>query len=123
MRCKLGPSAFAAGMSEPSLSQVTQVEWAGPPVRSKKKLCTSTPVLEVKIRCPGMQARTESRHEWDPTSSLPALDAQDTRMQGDQRKWVISERRSAFACCKARFAIEDRALEDSAPICALAVLS
>ena len=28
-------------------------------VRSKKKLCTSTPVLEVKIRCPGMQARTE----------------------------------------------------------------
>jgi hypothetical protein len=42
---------------------------------------------------------------------------------GDQRKWVISERRGAFACCKARFAVEDRVLEDSAPICALAVLS
>ena len=30
VRCKLGPPAFAAGMPEPSLSQVTQVEWAGP---------------------------------------------------------------------------------------------
>ena len=30
MRCKLGPSAFAAGMPEPSLSVVTEVEWAGP---------------------------------------------------------------------------------------------
>ncbi len=30
MRCKLGPPAFAAGMSEPSLSVVTEIEWAGP---------------------------------------------------------------------------------------------
>ena len=30
VRFKLGPSTLTAGMSEPSLSQVTQVEWAGP---------------------------------------------------------------------------------------------
>ena len=40
VRCKLGPPAFAAGMPEPSLSQVTQVEWAGPlrpPLRAETK--------------------------------------------------------------------------------------
>ena len=62
MRCKLGPSAFAAGMPEPSLSVVTEVEWAGPlrPLGEVEiKKVYQYPVLEVKIRCPGMQARTE----------------------------------------------------------------
>ena len=88
MRCKLGPSAFAAGMSEPSLSVMSEIEWAGPlrplgEVEIKKRV--PVPPFEVKIRCPGMQAPNRDRYECDPTSSLPALDAQDTRMQ------VISE--------------------------------
>ena len=40
VRFKLGPSTPTAGMSEPSLSQVTQVEWAGPlrpPLRAETK--------------------------------------------------------------------------------------
>jgi hypothetical protein len=96
VRCKLGPASFAAGMSEPSLSPMAPAGFDGrlrPPGEVGKKLCTSTPILEVKIpaRCrgTGMQAalpgansdRHEAEHERDPTSSLPALDAHDTRMQ------------------------------------------
>ena len=51
-------------MPEPSLSVMSEVEWAGPlrplgEVEIKKRVPVRTPVLEVKIRCPGMQARTE----------------------------------------------------------------
>ena len=88
MRCKLGPSAFAAGMSEPSLSQVTQVEWAGPlrpPGEVEKKTVYQYPGSRSENPLPGHAGANRDRHEWDPTSSLPALDAQDTRTQ------VISE--------------------------------
>ena len=31
VRFKLGPASFAAGMPEPSLSVMTEIEWADPP--------------------------------------------------------------------------------------------
>ncbi len=77
---------------------------------------TSTPSLEVKIRCPGMQARTEIARVGSHLE-LACIGCTRHLTACDQRKWLISERRSAFACCKARFAIEDRMLENSAPIC------
>ena len=49
VRCKFGPSAFAAGMPEPSLSVMSEIEWAGPlrpPGEVEKKLCTSTLFLK-----------------------------------------------------------------------------
>ncbi len=51
----MGPPAFAAGMSEPSLSVVTEVEWAGPlrPLgeveiaKNKNGYCTNTVGVQV----------------------------------------------------------------------------
>jgi hypothetical protein len=75
-------------MPEPIFSVISEVEWAGP----------LRPLGEVEIKnvyqypgsrsenpLPGHAGADRDRHEWDPTSSLPALDAQDIRMQ------VISE--------------------------------
>ncbi len=93
MRCKLGPSALAAGMPEPSLSVMSEIEWAGPlrplgEVEIKKTIPVPFFVNEVKIRCPGMQARTEiATSEIPPRACKPVLDSQDTRME------VISENR------------------------------
>ena len=97
---------------------------SNPSGRSKLKKYTGTTFLEVKIRLPGHAGANRDRHEWDPTSSLPAFDAQGTRPQvTSENGWYPSVVAPSQACCKARFAIEDRVLEDSAPICALAVLS
>ncbi len=82
----MGPATFVAGLSDPVFYLISEVEWAGPlrpsgEVEIKKCVPLSTPVLEVKIRCPsngGHAGASRDRHEWDPTSSLPALDAQDT---------------------------------------------
>jgi hypothetical protein len=127
VRCKLGPSAFAAGMPEPSLSPMSPAGFDGPlrPLGEVEiKKVYQYPRSRSESPLPGHAGANRDRSEWDPTSSLPALDAQDTRTQVTRENgWYGSERRSAFACCKARFAIEDRVLEDSALICALAVLS
>ena len=88
MRCKLGPSAFAAGMPEPSLSVMTEIEWADPlrPLGEVEiKKVYQYPGSRSENPLPGHAGANRDRHEWDPTSSLPALDSQDTRMQ------VISE--------------------------------
>ncbi len=75
-------------MPEPSLSVVTEVEWADPlrplgEVEIKKRV--PVPGSRSENPLPGHAGANRDRHEWDPTSSLPALDSQDTRMQ------VISE--------------------------------
>jgi hypothetical protein len=87
VRFKLGPATFIAGLPEPIFSVISEVEWAGPLRRlgevEIKKRIPVLPILEVKIRCPGMQARTEIA---TTRSGIPPR-ANDTRPQ------VISENR------------------------------
>jgi hypothetical protein len=62
----LGPSAFAAGMPEPSLSVVTEVEWAGPlrplgEVEIKKRV--PVPGSRSENPLPGHAGANRDRHE------------------------------------------------------------
>ena len=101
MRCKLGPASFAAGTACPNrsslsplaMSPLSRLRWSPEtprPARSKK-MYTSTPVLEVKIRCPGTQARTESATSWiPPRASLPAS-ALEPQLEDTRAPQVTSE--------------------------------
>ncbi len=67
MRCKLGPSALAAGMPEPSLSVVTEVEWAGRlrPLGEVeiKKVLYQYPGSRSENPLPGHACANSDRHE------------------------------------------------------------